>query len=246
MPMTAPRRNLLNWLWVAVPPAATLLFCGLLLAYDGPRGSPVLLPFVLANVVVHGSNFAVNELRRREDAPARPMWESHRPFRAGCARVGRLFAVGLVVLIVVFLGNAGPPFVAVAAAGAAAIFTAGVRGLTRLVRGTPTIRLTSDGVGLSTRFYTWDTIGRVELNGDRWHPRVDVHVAGRKRPVTVRPEDLDNSLLFLLDLIGYYAAHPDRRPLVGSPDEAVRVYELLLGARLSAGLTGGPTPIPAL
>lgn len=245
MAMTASRRNPLNWLWVAVPPAVTLLAGGLLLAFGGPAGSPVLLPFVLANVVVHGTNFAVNELRRREEAPARPGWEFHRPFREGCARVGRLLAVGSMVLVGALLVDAGPIVAAVALAAAAALFTSGARGLMRLVRGTPTIRLTGGGVGIGSRSYTWDTIEQVELNGDRWHPRVDLLVAGRSRPVTVRPEDVDGSLLFLLDLIGYYLAHPERRPSVGERAEAVRVHALLLGARLSAGLTGGPTPIPA-
>jgi hypothetical protein len=116
----------------------------------------------------------------------------------------------------------------------------------RLLRDTPAVRLTSDGVAVGGRALGWDALGRVELNGDRWHPRVDLHVAGRARPVTVRPEDVDGSLLFLLDLIGYYVAHPEHRRSVGQPDEAVRVYAALLGARLSAGLAGGPTPIPAL
>ncbi|MFC5000513.1 hypothetical protein ACFPIJ_22075 [Dactylosporangium cerinum] len=244
--MTAPRRNPLNWLWVAVPPAVTLLAGGLLLAFGGPSGSSLLLPFMLANVVVHGGNFAVNELRRREEAPARPGWEFHRPFREGCARVGRLFAVASVLLVWALLIDAGPLVAAVALAVVAALVTSGARGLMRLVRGTPTVRLSDAGVRVGARSYTWDTIERVELNGDRWHPRVDLLLAGRSRPVTVRPEDVDGNLLFLLDLIGYYVAHPDRRTAIGSPAEAVRVHAQLLGARLSAGLTGGPTPIPAL
>ncbi|MDG6100549.1 hypothetical protein Daura_03625 [Dactylosporangium aurantiacum] len=239
--MTAPRRNPLNWLWVAVPPAVTLLGGALLLAYGGP----VLLPFVLANVVVHGANFAVNELRRREDGPARPAWEFHRPFREGCAGVGRLFAVGSVLLAGAPLAGAGPVVTAGALAAAAALYATGVRGLSRLVRGTPTVRLTGDGVAVGSRTYRWDGVERVELNGDRWHPRIDLQVVGRPRPVTVRPEDVDGSLLFLLDLIGYYVAHPARRPSIGAPAEAVRVHAALLGARLSAGLAGGPTPIPA-
>jgi hypothetical protein len=242
--MTAPRRNPVHWLWVAVPPAVTLLAGGLLLA-GGPAGGPVLAPFVLANVVVHGANFAVNELRRREEAPARPGWELHRPFREGCARVGRLLAVGSVVLVAALLVDAGPVITVVALAAAAALYAAGVRGLMRLVRGAPTVWLSRDGVGIGSRSYTWDTVRGVELNGDRWHPRVDVQVAGRARPVTVRPEDVDGNLLFLLDLIGYYLAHPLRRPAIGTGAEAVRVHALLLGARLSAGLAGGPTPIAA-
>lgn len=244
MAMTAPRRNPLHWLWVAVPPAVTLLAGGLLLVAGGPSGSPVLLPFVLANVVVHGTNFAVNELRRREDAPARPAWEFHRPFREGCARVGRLLAVGSVLLTCALLAGAGAVVTAVALAAAAALYLAGARGLVRLARGTPTVRLTGDGVGIGSRTYRWDTVERVELNGDRWHPRVDLQVAGRPRPVTVRPEDVDGNLLFLLDLIGYYVAHPGRRSSIGASAEAVRVHAALLGARLSAGLAGGPTPIP--
>lgn len=244
--MTATRRDPLNWLWVAVPPAVTLLAGGLLLAVGAPDGSPVLVPFVLANVVVHGANFAVNELRRREEAPARPGWEFHRPFREGCARVGRLFAVGSVMLVAALLADAGPVVTGLAIAAAVALCTSGARGLMRLVRGTPTVRLTGGGVGIGSRSYTWETIERVELNGDRWHPRVDLLLVGRSRPVTVRPEDVDGNLLFLLDLIGYYLAHPDRRSSVGGGAEAVRVHALLLGARLSAGLAGGPTPIPAL
>jgi hypothetical protein len=245
MAMTAPRRNPLNWLWVAAPPAVTLLAGGLLLAVGGPSGSPALLPFVLANVVVHGTNFTVNELRHREEPPARPGWAFHRPFREGCARVGRLLAVASMVLVLALLADAGPVVAGAALALSAAWFTSGVRGLMRLVRGTPTVRLTAGGLGIGSRSYTWDSVERVELNGDRWHPRVDVLVAGRSRPVTVRPEDVDGSLLFLLDLIGYYVAHPGRRPAIGSPAEAVRVHGQLLGARLSAGLTGGPTPILA-
>lgn len=244
--MTAPRRNPLNWLWVAVPPAVTLLAGGLLLVFGGPHAGPVLLPFVLANVVVHGSNFAVNELRRREEAPARPGWAFHRPFREGCARVGRLFAVGSVLLVAALLADAGPVLTGAALVAVVALYVSGARGLMRLVRDTPAVRLTGGGVGIGSRSYTWDTIERVELNGDRWHPRVDVLVAGRSRPVTVRPEDVDGSLLFLLDLIGYYLAYPGRRPSIGDRAEAVRVHALLLGARLSAGLAGGPTPIPAL
>ena len=246
MAMIAPRRNPLNWLWVAVPPAVTLLAGGLLLAFGGPSGSAVLMPFVLANVVVHGSNFAVNELRRRDEAPARPGWQFHRPFREGCARVGRQLAVASMILIMALLADAGPVVAGFALAFAAAGFTSGARGLMRLVRATPTVRLTITGVGVGARSYTWDTIERVELNGDRWHPHVDLIVAGRSRPVTVRPEDVDGNLLFLLDLIGYYVAHPGRRPSIGSPAEAVRVHGSLLGARLSAGLAGGPTPIPAV
>ena len=246
MTMTASRRNPLNWLWVAVPPAVTVLAGGLLLTFGGPDGSALLLPYVLANLVVHGGNFAVNELRRREEAPARPGWEFHRPFREGCARVGGQLAVGLMVIVLALLADAGPVVAVIALAVAAACLTSGTRGLMRLVRGTPTVRLTAGGIGIVSRSYTWDGIERVELNGDRWHPRVDVLVAGRPRPVTVRPEDVDGSLLFLLDLIGYYVAHPEHRRSVGQPDEAVRVYAALLGARLSAGLAGGPTPIPAL
>ncbi|MEV0136463.1 hypothetical protein AB0H83_49575 [Dactylosporangium sp. NPDC050688] len=244
--MTASRRNPLNWLWVAVPPAVTLVAGGLLLASGRPSGSPVLLPFVLANVVVHGTNFAVNELRRREEAPARPAWEFHRPFREGCARVGRLLAVGSVLAVGALLVDAGPVAAGGALAVAAVLYGSGARGLLRLVRGTPTVRLTGDGVGIGSRLLRWDTIERVELNGDRSHPRLDLKVAGRPRPVTVRPEDVDGSLLFLLDLIGYYVAHPGRRASIGAPAEAVRVHAALLGARLSAGLAGGPTPIPAL
>ncbi|MET7421264.1 hypothetical protein [Dactylosporangium sp. NPDC005555] len=243
--MTSARRDPLNWLWVAVPPAVTLAAGGLLLAFGGPDASAVLLPFVLANVVVHGANYVVNEMRRRDEAPARAGWEFHRPFREGCARVGRLFAVGSVALVWGLLVDAGPVPAAVAFAGAAANFAVGCRGLVRLVRGTPTVRLTGGGVGVGARSYTWEDIQRVELNGDRWHPRIDLAVAGRARPVTVRPEDVDGSLLFLMDLIGYYVAHPQRRPAIGEPDEAVRVHAALLGARLSAGLAGGPTPIPA-
>jgi hypothetical protein len=246
MAMTAPRRNPLNWLWVAVPPAVTLLAGGLLLAFGGPAGSSALLPFLLANVVGHGANFAANELRRREDAPARPGWEFRRPFREGCARVGRQLAVASRLLVMALLADDGPVIAGVALIAAAALFTSGARGLMRLVRGTPTVRLSGGGVAVGSRSYTWDTVERVELNGDRWHPRVDLLVAGRSQPVTVRPEDIDGSLLFLLDLVGYYVAHPERRTAIGSPDEAVRVHGLLLGARLSAGLTGGPTPIPAV
>ncbi|MFF5234780.1 hypothetical protein [Dactylosporangium sp. NPDC000521] len=244
--MSAPRRNPSNWLWVAVPPGVTLLAGALLLALGGPAGSPVLVPFVLANVVVHGTNFAVNELRRRDEAPARPGWELHRPFREACARVGRMFAVGSVGLVWALLAGAAPVVVVVSIGCAAAMYASGARGLLRLVRGTPAVRLTGDGVRVGGRSYTWSSIERVELNGDRSHPRVDLLVAGRSRPVTVRPEDVDGSLLFLMDLIGYYVAHPERRAVVGDPGEAVRVHALLLGARLSAGLTGGPTPIRAL
>ncbi|MEU0560725.1 hypothetical protein [Dactylosporangium sp. NPDC006015] len=243
--MSAPRRNPSNWLWVAVPPGVTLLAGALLLALAAPEGSPVLAPFVLANAVVHGTNFAVNELRRRDEAPARPGWELHRPFREACARVGRVFAVGSVVLVWALLADAGPVVAVLALGGAAAMYMSGARGLLRLVRGTPSVRLTGDGVWVGGRSYTWSSIERVELNGDRAHPRVDLLVAGRSRPVTVRPEDVDGSLLFLMDLIGYYVAYPERRAAVGEPGEAVRVHALLLGARLSAGLTGGPTPIAA-
>ncbi|GAA3258468.1 hypothetical protein ACFO1B_53855 [Dactylosporangium siamense] len=243
--MTAPRRNPLNWLWVAVLPAVTLLAGGLILAFGGPSGSSVLLPFVLANIVAHGANFAVNELRRRDEAPARPTWEFHRPFREGCARVGRVLSFGAVLLFVALLADGGPFLAAVALAASAAMFTSGARALTRLVRGTPTVQLSSGGVRVGARAHTWDAIEGVELNGDRSHPRVDLLVTGRSRPETVRPEDIDGNLLFLLDLIGYYVAHPDRRPSIGERSEAVRVHARLLGARLAAGLTGGPTPIPA-
>lgn len=245
MVMTAPRRNPLNWLWVAVPPAVTLLVGAVLLIVGQPAGSPVLVPLVLANVVVNGVSFVINEMRRRDEGQARPGWELHRPFRESCAQVGQMLAFGLVILLVALLSDAGPGGVVLGLAFAAAWFTIGARRLMRLVRDTPAVRLTGSGVQVRARTYTWDRIETVELNGDRAHPRVDLLIAGRSRPVTVRPEEIDGSLLFLLDLIGYYVAHPERRASVGEPGEAVRVYTLLLGARLSAGLSGGPTPIPA-
>jgi hypothetical protein len=112
-----------------------------------------------------------------------------------------------------------------------------------LVRRTPAVRLSVDGVEVRSRSYHWEKIRGVELNGDRWNPRLDLSIEGRRQPVAVRPATVDGSLLFLMDLIGYYLARPERRHAIGGEDEARRVYGILLEARLAAGLAGGPTPI---
>jgi hypothetical protein len=229
----------MRWPWVVIPSLLTLGAAALVHAFD-PGGYIV---FGLAGLAGFVLNQLLTDLRRREEPPARPGWQFHPSARLASARVGRAFAAAIMVVLVLMLGSTNPMQLACAAAIAAVPLTTGVQLLVRLLRRTPALRLHEAGVEVHGRRYPWQHITAVELNGDRVNPRLDLFVAGRRQPVTLRPPGVDASLLFLMDLVGYYATHPQARPAIGTEAEANRVHALLLDARLAAGLRGGPHPI---
>ncbi|GAA2610368.1 hypothetical protein GCM10010399_46580 [Dactylosporangium fulvum] len=237
--MASPDRNSLNWLWVPVPPVLVLP-TGLGVHLLTPRG---FVPFALFGLAGGFVNQFVNDLRRRPEPPARPGWEFQPPFRLAAAQAGRdLAGACLVVLAMVFV-TMEP--VALAVTSAVALLPLGLGGLRvmRLLRGTPAVRLTPVGVEVGSRQYHWEALRGLELNGDRFNPRLDLLIEDRRQPVSLRPSGVDANLLFLLDLMGYYRSHPERRGAIGDPEEARHIHGVLLEARLAAGLNGGPTPI---
>ncbi|MGI5247075.1 hypothetical protein [Dactylosporangium sp. CA-139066] len=229
----------MRWPWVVIPSLLVLGAGALVLAFY-PGGYII---FGLFGVAGFGLNQMLTDLRRREEPPARPGWEFHPPARLASARAGRAFAVAVMFVWIVVFVTADPP--ARVAAGIAAVWCTAIGALLllRLVRRTPALRLGVTGVEVRGRRYRWESIGGVELNGDRANPRLDLLIAGRRQPVTLRPSGVEASLLFLMDLLGYYATHPDRRTAIGTEEEARRAHALLLEARLAAGLRGGPRPI---
>ncbi|MEV8513254.1 hypothetical protein [Dactylosporangium sp. NPDC051484] len=232
----------MRWPWVVVPSLIVLGVGALVLALD--PGEDVLIGLVvLAGLASSAVNLLLIEPRRREEQLARPGWEFHPSPRIASARAGQAFAAA--ALLALMMRFAAPNRVAM---GALAFVVAmslgiGVRLVTRLVRHTPVLRLSATGIEVRGTRYAWERIGGVELNGDRENTRLDVLVAGRRRSVTLRPADVDASLLFLMDLIGYYQSCPEHRTAIGQAEEARRVHGLLLSARLAAGLRGGPRPI---
>ncbi|MER7008384.1 hypothetical protein ABT297_35780 [Dactylosporangium sp. NPDC000555] len=229
----------MRWSWVVVP-SLIVLGAGVLVRALAPGG---YLWLALAGLIGFLVNQLITDLRRREEPPARPGWEFHPSPRLASARAGRAFAVATIMVLTILFAAPDPVPVGAAAFAAAVSLGIGVRLVTRLVRHTPALRLSATGIEVRGARYAWDRIGGVELNGDREHPRLDVLVSGRRRSVTLRPSSVDASLLFLMDLIGYHQSHPERRTAIGQAEEARRVHELLLSARLAAGLRGGPGPI---
>jgi len=238
--MNMPRRarNPRNWLLVLVPPLVVLAGVAAVALFD----LDAFLVFALFGLLNTGVTYVLGE-RQAGEAPARAGWEFHPPFRTLCARAGRAFAAGPLFLLAAFFlaDNALTEVAGVLVAVSA--FVVGGRILVRLLRDTPAVRLTVEGVEARNRRYQWEKIRGVELNGDRWHPRLDLLIDGRRHPLAIRPANVDASLLFLMDLIGYCWQHPEERHAIGRPEEAQRVHALLLHARLAAGLSGGPTPI---
>ncbi|GAA2376266.1 hypothetical protein [Dactylosporangium salmoneum] len=229
----------MRWPWVVVPPLYVLAAGALAHALQ-PARYFVFGALVLAGLVaVH----LLTDVRRRADPPARPGWSFPPPARLAAARPGHAFGVAAVLVILMTLVTTDPLLIVAAAVGAAVALAVGVQLLARLVRRTPALRLSPAGIEVRGTPYPWERIAAVELNGDRANPRLDVLLTGRRNSVTLRPQGVDASLLFLLDLLGYYHANPAARPLIGDPAEAERVHALLLQARLAAGLRGGPHPI---
>ena len=229
----------MRWPWVVIP-SLLVLGTGALVHEFDPGGYIV---FGLAGVAGFVLNQLLTDLRRHEEPPARPGWEFHPPPRLASARAGRAFAVAIMVVLAMSFVTTDPWVIGAAVLAGSAPLVVGVQLLVRLVRRTPALRLSANGVEVRGRRYRWESIAGVELNGDRANPRLDLLVAGRRQPVTLRPSGVDASLLFLVDLLGYYATHPDRRTAIGTEEEARRAHALLLEARLAAGLQGGPRPI---
>ncbi|WP_433214263.1 hypothetical protein ACQP00_03640 [Dactylosporangium sp. CS-047395] len=224
----------MRWLWVVVPTLLVGAAAGLIhaVASDG------FILFGLLAIAIVGLGHVLTDLRRREEPPVRPGFEFFASPPLVAARAGRAFALAATVAAAALF--AGIPTVALLAGVPACV---GVSLVTRLVRGASVLRLSPGGVEVRGRRYTWEALTSVELNGDRAVPRLDLVVAGERRPVTLRPAGVDASLLFLMDLLGYYQTHGSARAAIGDPAEAVRVHGLLLSARLAAGLHGGPRPI---
>jgi hypothetical protein len=199
--------------------------------------------FLLAAAAIVLLDHIVFDLRRREEPPARPAWDFHAPATLVAARAGRAFAMAVAIVGAALLGPNGWLWPSAAATLALLPAAVGAQLLIRLRRGASVLRLSPAGVEIRGRRYRWDRITTVELNGDRAVPRLDLLLTGRRTPVQLRPADVDASLLFLVDLLGYYQSHPTLRDTIGTPDEAARVHALLLTARLAAGLHGGPRPI---
>ncbi|MER7275635.1 hypothetical protein ABT369_14355 [Dactylosporangium sp. NPDC000244] len=231
----------MRWAWV-VAPSVLVGAAGALVHAFVPGGYVV---FGLIAVTLIGLDQLLTDVRRREEPEARPGWEFFAPRGLVAARAGRAFALAVTLMIAALLLTGDPLGWAVAAALAAPPALVGVQLSVRLAVGASVLRLSPDGVEVRGRRYPWERIEAVELNGDRANPRLDLLVAGRRHPVTLRPSGVDASLLFLTDLLGYYQSHARVRGAIGDPVEAGRVHGLLLGARLAAGLHGGPRPILA-
>ncbi|HTJ32501.1 MAG TPA: hypothetical protein VL738_04670 [Dactylosporangium sp.] len=229
----------MRWPWVVIPPLLVLGAAALVRAFD-PGGYVLFGVAGLAGFVL---NQLLTDLRRRDEPPARPGWQFHSPAKLASARAGRAFAAALMIVAVAVLAGARPFELGAAVVLASVSFVTGVQLLVRLVRRTPVLRLSASGVQVRGRRYPWERIAGVELNGDRDNPRLDLLVAGRRHPEALRPDGVDANLLFLVDLLGYYAAHPHLRSAIGDEAEARRVHALLLDARIAAGLRGGPQPI---
>ncbi|MFI5906450.1 hypothetical protein [Dactylosporangium sp. NPDC051541] len=204
---------------------------------------PGYVTFVLAAVAIILLDHALFDLRRREDPQARPAWEFFAPATLLAARAGRAFAVAMTIVGTVLLGTGNRLWLTAAAAVALLPIVVGVQLVTRRSRGASVLRLSPSGVEVRGRVYRWERITGVELNGDRANPHLDLFLTARRTPVSLHPETVDASLLFLVDVLGYYHSHPHLRTAIGTPAEAVRVHALLLNARLAAGLHGGPRPI---
>jgi hypothetical protein len=65
------------------------------------------------------------------------------------------------------------------------------------------------------------------------------------RPAVLREPHVRANLVYLLDLVGYYLAHPERRPAIGTAEEATRIHAALLTARLAAPVGTTPIPLPS-
>ncbi|WP_433056109.1 hypothetical protein [Dactylosporangium sp. CS-033363] len=229
----------MRWLWVVAPTLLVGAAAGLV-HLVAPGGFTL---FGLVAIAVIGLGHALTDLRRRAEPPARPAFEFFAAPLLVAARAGRAFALAATVVLAALWLDFG--LVALSVALALAAVPAGVGGLlvARLTRGASVLRLNPGGIDVRGIRYPWEALDAVELNGDRAVPRLDLAVAGRRRPVTLRPAGVDASLLFLTDLLGYYQTHAPARGAIGDPAEAARVHGLLLSARLAAGLHGGPRPI---
>ncbi|GAA3448484.1 hypothetical protein [Dactylosporangium matsuzakiense] len=219
---------------IVVPPLLVAVAAALMPGY---------VVFTLAALAIITLGHLLFGRRRGDEPPARPAWEFFAPADLLAARAGTAFATAVTWVGTIILSTESRIWSAFAVVVAALPVAVGVQLLVRLRRGGSVVRLTPSGVEVRGRMYPWERITTVELNGDRAVPRLDLFLTARRAPVQVRPEGIDASLLFLVDLLGYYQSHPRARGAIGTPPEAERVYGLLLNARLAAGLRGGPRPI---
>ena len=236
-----PKPSWRYWAWLGGPPLAALAV-GLLARQDGAE-TPVWLFCGIALVAERCG-------RQRGTPPATPAWAwafHPRPRRAGASAANWL-TLGVGTAFVVADPALFPAAVRVALAvvavwGVVSIIAGPVR---RVARGVPVLQLRPDALEVRGRRLPWDDIELVELNGSGDDPRLEIQPKrrGRRRDdIVLRPWHVDVNLVYLLDLVGYYAAHRDRRWYIGRPGEAERVHAALLSARLTVP-DAGPTPVP--
>lgn len=174
--------------------------------------------------------------------PAVPTWAVPAEHRLICADTGAVLAAATIPVTMALayphdlvLGLFYLPVVA------AAVFV--MPRFVRAVLGQPWLRLTPEGVVVRGRHIAWEDVHGVMLGAD---PRPQLVIGARsRRPAVLHEAYVHANLLYLLDLVGYYAAHPERRVAIGRADEAERVTAALRGARLKAPVGVWPIPLPS-
>jgi hypothetical protein len=231
-----------HWGWVVGPPVGVVLVV-------------VGVPWLTGGYHFWGTLtsgvYAVWTATRRspERTPAvQPGWWVYPEFRAECAKLGAGFTAAACVcsLALAYL----PPLAGfvVSATTVATTLAFAVRPLGRLLRGKPMLMLLPDGLVVRDRFVDWDEIVKVELDQPYAESRVAVELTSAwrwRRRVVLRDRMVHANIVYLMDLIGYYLQHPDRRAEIGTTAEAARVTLVLWQARLAAPDGRRPVPVAA-
>lgn len=179
-------------------------------------------------------------------APLAPAWLVPARHRVICGEVGALLAFATM-----FVGPAlGSPtdVFALVVLGPALVAVAAIV-LPRFVRATmlgePVLRLTPEGIVVRGRRLRWDDLAEAELKlRVNLGPTLVIGVR-TGRPAVLRERYVHANLVYLLDLIGYYLAHPERRVAIGTAEEADRITAALRDARLAAPIGTKPIPLPS-
>ncbi len=229
------RWSLPDWTWLVWPPLGSLAVQLAGFLTTGVQFGGIVAPF--AGLAV----WLARIQRMNWEPPVRPSWVFLDERRVICGEIGGALAVATVFVTPVLASLVDGALSAIVAVPvlAAAVFV--VPRLAWMARGLPELRLLPEGIAVRGRRVRWEDIDQVELR-TTLRPNVVVRVRSRRAAV-LRELHVHANLVFLLDLIGYYLAHPERRAAIGTAEEADRITAALREARLAAPIGAKPIPL---
>jgi hypothetical protein len=225
--------------WAAWPPLAAL--AGQLLAFSatGVWSTAIALVFWTLAIAMTRSR------RLRRTPPVTPGWSVPAEHRVVCGEVGVVLTAATMLVGLPFAAPSDAWMMA-ALYGPVVAVTSAIM-LPRFVRaallGQPVLGLAPEGLTVNGRRLRWDDLTGVELLAYA-EPAVVIRVRSGRRTV-LRERYVHANLVYLLDLIGYYLAHPERRAAIGTGEEADRVTAALREARQAAPVGTAPILLPS-